>query len=149
MKIETKGKNQTKKDLWVDGYYVGKIDEDHNEVKLEGLFDWFDDEKLNYAINEYYDELKFVGEVLVPTVSYTIEHLKYYESREYFKMEGCFLDFTASDENHIEVTEKELDSLELHTIGYFENKCLEEDLSEITLWAVYNENDEEVGYYED
>ena len=50
MKIEIEGKNQTKKDLWFDEYYVGKIDEDHNEVKLEGLFDWFDDEKLNYAL---------------------------------------------------------------------------------------------------
>lgn len=143
MKIEIKGKNQTKKDLWVDGYYVGKIDEDHNEVKLEGLFDWLDDDKLNYAINEYYDELKFVGEdirkfaeknadvceeleplidadeyvleaevvkvlevcpepfksklqalfnnikdhlkkgeFLKPTINYTIDHLKYYESEE-------------------------------------------------------------------
>lgn len=209
MKIEIKGKNQTNKDLWVDGYYVGKINVDHNEVELEWLFGWLDDEKLNYALNEYYDELKFVGddirkfveknvdvceeleplidldeyfleetatkvlevcpepfksklqkllynikdklqigEFLVPTVHYAIKYFKYYKSREYFKMEGCFLEFKKSDENHIEIPEKELDSLNLHTIDYFENKCLEEKLNEITLWVVYNEKDEEVGYYE-
>ena len=210
MKIEIEGTKTNKKDLWVDGYYVGKIDEDHNEVKLDGMFDWFDDEQLNYALNEYYDELKFVGEdirkfaeknadvceeleplidvdeyvleeevvkvlevcpepfksklqtlfnnikddlkkgeVLKPTINYTITPLKYYANREYFKMEGRFLEFKASDENHIEVAEKELDSLDLHTISYFENKCLKEGLNEITLWVICNENDEEIWYYED
>lgn len=37
MKIEIEGTKTNKKELWVDGYYVDKIDEDHFEVDENDL----------------------------------------------------------------------------------------------------------------
>ena len=151
MKIEIEGKNQTKKDLWVDGYYVGKIDEDHNEVKLEVLFDWFDDEQLNYALNEYYGDLKFVGEDIrkfaeknadaCEELEPLIDADEYVLEEEVTKvLEVCPEPFKSKLQTLFNNIKDDLTKGEVlkPTINYTINHI-----------KYYESNDEEVGYYED
>lgn len=96
MKIEIEGKNQTKKELWVDGYYVGKIDiceeleplidadeyvlEEEVTKVLEVCPEPFKSQ-LKTLLNNIKVQLK-TGEFLTPTINYTIERLKCGENDE-------------------------------------------------------------------
>lgn len=150
MKIEIEGKNQTKKELWVDGYYVGKIDIDHNEVKLEGLFGWFDDEKLNYALNEYYGELKFVGEDIRNFAETNVDICEELEplidADEYVLEEEVTKVLEVCPEPFKSQLKTLLNNIKVQLkTGEFLTPTINYTIEHIK----YGENDEEVGYYEE